>query len=86
MLERSIQKSVINIMSSKGWLVNKIIQSTINGWPDLQCHRGGVTIFIEVKRPGGKATPLQRLRHEQLRAEGFKVLVIDNINMLESFL
>jgi hypothetical protein len=62
-------------MERAGWLVCKIIQCNRNGWPDLQCHRDGYTLFIEVKRPGGKLSPLQEYRHKELRKAGFSVVV-----------
>lgn len=72
-------------MERRGYLVVKIIQCTLNGWPDLMCLKNGKVVFIEVKRPGGRASPLQLLRHEQLRAEGFPVLLIDNLNKLNDY-
>lgn len=79
MRENIIQKSVQTKYEKDGWLVVKIIQTTLNGWPDLQCHKNGQTIFIECKAPGKKPQPLQLYRHQQLRELGFTVLVIDSI-------
>lgn len=80
--ESTIQKQVKDAMQRAGWIVNKIIQCTNNGWPDLECYKDGVTVFIECKRPGGKVSPLQQYRHDILRRAGFKVLIIDNIEQL----
>lgn len=77
--ESYIQSHVKQQYEKNGWLVVKIIQSTLNGWPDLQCHKDGQTIFIECKAPGKKPEPLQIYRHQQLREQGFTVLVIDSI-------
>lgn len=77
--EADVQASVIKHYQHNGWIVNKIIQSTNNGWPDLECHKDGVTIFIECKATGKKPTPLQVYQHERLRAKKFTVLVIDKI-------
>jgi len=77
MLESKIQSRVVTVYEANGWLVNKIIQCTNNGWPDLECHRDGITLFIECKAPGEKCSPLQLYRHAQLRKAGFTVLVID---------
>lgn len=76
MLESVIQKRVRLRYEADGWLVVKILQCTLNGWPDLQCHKNGVTEFVECKRPGEKPTELQLYRHQQLRKQGFKVLVL----------
>jgi hypothetical protein len=40
------------------------------GVPDLLIVLDGRAIVIEVKAPGGKATPLQTIRIEQARAAG----------------
>lgn len=78
MRESIIQSACIETLRDAGWLVNKIIQTTLNGWPDVQAHKGGVTLFIECKAPKKKSKPLQLFRHEQLAKQGFQVLVIDN--------
>jgi hypothetical protein len=75
--ESTIQKKVIQRYEREGWLVVKIIQTTLNGWPDLQCHKDGQTLFIECKSPAGRLSPLQNHRHTQLRKQGFTVLIID---------
>jgi Holliday junction resolvase len=82
MRESILQKKIIKKLEQAGWLVVKIIQSTKNGWPDLQCHRGGETIFIECKSKTKKPTRLQMYRHNQLRRHGFIVFVIDSFENL----
>lgn len=77
--ESIIQRKVISQYEAAGWLVVKIIQCTKNGWPDLQCHRNGVTLFIETKATGGKLSPLQIYRHKQIMEKGFTVLTIDHL-------
>ena len=83
--ESIIQTKVRLHFERQGWLVVKIIQTTLNGWPDLQCHKSGQTIFIETKANGKEPSPLQRYRHDQLMAQGFEVYVIDNIESLKQF-
>lgn len=77
--EEEVQSKTIAHFEKLGYLVVKILQSTKNGWPDLQCHKDGKTLFIECKANGETADPLQEYRHEQLRKKGFEVLVIDYI-------
>lgn len=77
--ESIIQKQIRLLYEKDGWLVVKIIQCTKNGWPDLQCHKDAVTVFIETKATGKTATPLQQYRHKQLRQKGFTVLTKDSI-------
>ena len=75
MLESKIQKKIINRLQEEGWLCIKLIKTTLNGIPDLICHRKGETMYIEVKRPLGKLSELQKIRIEQLRNKGIKTLI-----------
>lgn len=77
--ESVIQKKIRLRYEKQGWLVVRIIQTTKNGWPDLQCHLNGQTVFIETKATGKTAKPLQLYRHKQLREKGFTVHTIDKI-------
>jgi hypothetical protein len=89
-LESKIQRQIILWLEAKGWYVVKILQTTKNGWPDLQAlklddseyYPKSKIIFIEVKRPGQKPTPLQLIRHEELRSRGFHVIVADSLESL----
>lgn len=78
MRESVIQSRVKSIYEKDGWLVNKVIQCTLNGWTDLECYKNGITVFIECKAPGEKPTELQLYRHQQLRDKGFTVHVVDH--------
>ena len=49
----------------------KLIKTNKNGIPDLMCLKDGVTMFIEVKRPNGKLSELQKIRIKQLKDLGF---------------
>lgn len=39
---------------------------------------------IEAKKPGGITTQLQRDRHEEMRAAGWLIFVIDDVNTLDT--
>jgi len=82
--ESIIQSKIIKYLESLDWYVVKIIQTNKNGWPDLQAHKNGVTIFIEVKSENGKVSELQKYRHKQLTDAGFKVLLIYSLNQLKN--
>lgn len=82
MLESIIQSKTIKVYQLHGWLVVKIISCTKAGWPDLQAHRNGVTVFIETKAPGKKPRPLQLHRHKQLQDAGFTVFVFNSIDQI----
>ena len=78
-LESKIQKKVCHRLEKNGWYVVKIIQSTKNGWPDLQALKNGKTIYIEVKSEKGKLSELQKYRHKELRKHGAHVFTIKNL-------
>jgi hypothetical protein len=84
MKESQIQHQIIKWLESQGWLVVKIIQTNKNGWPDLQLHAFGVTIFIEVKSENGKLSELQKYRHKQLIDKGFFVITSSSLNHLQN--
>ena len=44
------------------------------------------SIFLELKRPGGRTTPSQKKMHEQLTEAGAAVAVIDNFSKMKLFL
>ena len=82
--ESIIQSKIKDHFIKNGWLVNKIIQSTKNGWPDLECFKNGKTIFVEAKDDKNPA-PLQKYRHKKLLEQGFEVYVIRSIEELNKF-
>lgn len=75
MREAIIQSQIIKYLEANGWLCIKLIQTSKNGIPDLICLHSGRSVFIEVKQPGKNPTDLQKYRHEQLRKQGFEVVV-----------
>jgi len=83
MRESQIQSQIIHWLEKEGWLVVKIIQTNKNGWPDLQLHKFGVTVFVEVKSENGKVSELQKYRHQQLIDEGFLVIITKSLKDLQ---
>jgi Holliday junction resolvase len=59
MKESQLQTQIKNRLTKHGWLVVKIISSSMNGIPDLMCIRKGVVMFLEVKTDLGVVAPLQ---------------------------
>jgi hypothetical protein len=60
-LETSITKSIQTFAKSRGWWVMKIAGGPFQraGVPDLLLIKRGFAVFLEVKVPGKKPTPLQ---------------------------
>lgn len=61
--------------------------SGTSGWPDriVLLHDGKIG-FVEVKAPGEKPRKLQIHRHEQLRALGYQVFVLDDAGQIGGIL
>lgn len=73
--EQQIQTKIKKKLELEGWFVIKLITTSCNGIPDLLCLRNGITMFVEVKRPNGKLSELQKVRIKELREKGFKVKI-----------
>jgi hypothetical protein len=84
--ERQIEKKLGDAVKKRGGQSIKLL-STTSGLPDRLCLLpGGRPIFIELKAPGKKATPKQAYIHDQLRALGFQVEVVDGSNQITPLL
>ena len=71
MTEQYIQAKISKRLESEGWLVIKLIKTTKNGIPDLMALKDGVARFIEVKKPNGKISEIQKYRIKELKTAGF---------------
>ena len=59
----------------------------MQGLPDLLCIKNGIAVWLEVKRPGGKATLLQVKRKEELeRVAGCRSEIVFSVEEAESVL
>ena len=71
MLEKDVQKPILRKLEgipNSLWI--KVIRANRNGYPDIVGHIAGHAIYIEVKRPGRVADPLQRKRIAEIRQTG----------------
>lgn len=76
MTEQQYQSKLIKEYESKGYYVLKLIKTNKNGIPDLLClKQGEVPMFVEVKKDGGKLSPLQEFRIKELNELGFIAFV-----------
>jgi Holliday junction resolvase len=80
--EAAIQRQIIKALEVAGWTCVKLIQTNLNGMPDLMCLRGGMTMFVEVKSETGKASKLQLHRIQQLKMNGFGAYVVSSVKQL----
>jgi len=84
MLELKIQTQIIKYLKSKGYIAVKNITISINGWPDVTAIApNGKHIYIEVKRPGGRLSEIQKIRIQQLREHNTDVYVVTSLDQLK---
>lgn len=80
--EAAIQRQVMKALEKEGWTCVKLIQTSMNGMPDLLCMRHGMTMFVEVKSETGEASPMQLHRIQQLKMNGFGAYVVSSVKQL----
>ena len=65
--------------TKKVWVI-KLLSTFIKGLPDrLILCKGGYVGFAEIKTTGKKPTKIQLYIHDKLKALGFEVFIIDDI-------
>ena len=76
MKESQIQKKILHYLKTKGIYAFKIVTANRKGIPDIAVCYKGKYLALEVKRPGGKTTPLQDINLRQIRDSGGKAEVV----------
>ena len=85
--EKAIERKLVEECRKHGLLCIKFSSSTDIGFPDrLVLADGGRVSWVEIKSAGKKPRKTQIIRHERLRALGFKVYVIDHTSQIEPLL
>jgi Holliday junction resolvase-like predicted endonuclease len=74
-LECKIQSKIIKKLEAEGYYVLKLIKTNKNGIPDLIAIKENETFFIEVKRPNGRLSEVQKFRIKELQSNNIKVKV-----------
>lgn len=78
--EAEIQKTVRAFAEARGWVSRKVVYQNRVGAPDVWFMKAPARlIIVEFKRTGAKPSPHQELEIGRLRAMGFDVHVIDDI-------
>lgn len=75
MLESAIQSSIKKKLEADGWIVVKLIKTSMNGIPDIIALKDGKAMFVEVKQPKGVLSPIQNHVIKTLRENGFDVKI-----------
>ena len=83
MLERTIELKFVKEVKKTGGIALKLVCPGFIGMPDrLVLMPHGKMFFAEMKAPGQKPRPVQVKRHEMLRNLGFKVYVVDGLEVM----
>lgn len=78
MLEKDIEKALVKKVKALGGLCIKFTSPSMMGIPDrIVLLPKGKLGFVELKRPGGQARPIQIKRIKDLKKLGFKVFILD---------
>jgi len=75
MTEQQIQSKIIKKLEQDGYYVLKLIKTNKNGITDLLAVKENECMFIEVKRPEGKLSELQKVRIEELKSRNINVKI-----------
>lgn len=83
-IENEIEAYLLESCRSAGWLCWKFTSPGRAGVPDRVVITPRTTVFVEVKRPGGRLRRLQQaIRTKMLRA-GAAVHVVDNRSAVDA--
>lgn len=85
MLESSIENYLINCVEECGGQTRKLRWIGRRSAPDRLVLFPGFAAFVELKRPGEKATAPQQREHQILREAGLHVGVLDSTFGVERF-
>jgi hypothetical protein len=85
-LESGIRGMIVDYLRIKGWLVWVNWQGPFSypGIPDLTAVRNGVTVWIEVKKPGGRLSADQKKFREDIEDYGGNWLLATCIEDIQS--
>ena len=79
MLEREIERKLVNAVKERGGIWWKFTSPGTAGVPDrIVLRPKGRIAFVETKAPGETMRPLQEKRKRQLESLGFKVFCLDS--------
>ncbi|MER6520054.1 VRR-NUC domain-containing protein [Streptomyces sp. NPDC001553] len=83
--ERAIEGYLLAQCREHGFLCLKFVSPARGGVPDRIVVAPCGTVFVEVKRPGGRLRKLQQLTHAKLRRHGAEVHVVDDKPSVDAF-
>lgn len=85
--EKSREEKLRKAVKEVSGICLKYYNKGNTGWPDdVILLSGGVTWWVELKKPGHKAEPLQRERGKELQALGHNYALLDTDEKLNIFI
>ena len=76
--ERDVEKYLVKQARAHGGECRKVQWIGRRNAPDRVLFMPNVTLWIELKKPGERATPTQIAEHRAMRAMGQSVFVVDS--------
>ena len=86
--ESEIRAQVKEFLEWQGWFVFYHLQGlgSYPGLPDLQAVKDGRTIYIEIKRPGGRQSVKQKKFQQDLEAAGGVYIIAQGLESITAYL
>ena len=87
MLEKCIEKKLVQAVKNMGGMAAKFVSPGLDGVPDrIVLLPNGKMAFVELKAKGKKLRPLQMRRIKQIKALGFLCFVVDDTGQIAGIL
>ena len=87
MRESQVEAYLVKRVKEAGGTTRKLRWLCRNGAPDrVVMFKGGTLVFVEVKRPGGRVRLEQKLEHDDLRAMGQQVMIVETLEAVDELI
>ena len=84
--EKVVERKLVELVKMNGGMCIKLLCDQLIGLPDRMClFPGHKIVFVELKTTGRKPKRIQMYMHNNLRALGFRVEVIDTVESVINF-
>jgi Holliday junction resolvase len=84
--EGKVKAKIKAHLEKEGWLFVSLMQTSMNGIPDVVALKDGRAVFIEMKTEKNKPTDLQLHRIAQLQKAGFTAFVARSVEDVQAAL
>lgn len=84
--ESKVEKEIREYAEATGWWQAKFVSPSKKAVPDRVFIRGGVTLWMEVKRPGEEPTRQQYYRMKEMKQHGAIVCWVDSFKSAKEWL